>query len=120
MLIVDVASFSLLGAVFLVMIGFAWRVPRAIQKSADEINARIDVTNAKIDTTAAQLNTKIDTTAVQLNAKIDTTAAQLNTKIDTEAAQLNAKIDTTNAILADLRERVAYLEGRANPPPRAA
>lgn len=102
MLVVDVASFSLLGAVFLVMIGFAWRVPRAIQKSADEINA------------------KIDTTAAQLNAKIDTEAAQLNAKIDTTAVQLNTKIDTTNAILADVRERVAYLEGRANPPPRAA
>ena len=109
MMVVDVASFSLLGAVFLVMTGFAWRVPRAIQKSADEINARIDATNAKIDTTAAQLN-----------AKVDTEAAQLNAKIDIEAAQLNAKIDTTNAILADLRERVAYLEGRAAPPPRAA
>lgn len=46
-------------------------------------------------------------------------ADKLNAKIDTTAAQLNTKIDTTNAILADLRERVAYLEGRANPPPRA-
>ena len=50
----------------------------------------------------------------------DKLGARLDAKIDTQTAQLNAKIDDTNAILADVRERVAYLEGRAGPPPQAA
>lgn len=108
MLVVDVALFGLLGVLAVAVISMSWSVPRAIAESADKLND-------KIDTTAAQLNTKIDTSNAQLNTKIDTTAVQLNTKIDTTAVQLNTKIDTTNAIVADVRERVARLEGRSDP-----
>lgn len=91
MLIMDAALLGLVGALFIAVVALSWRVPRAISQSSDN-----------------------------LHAKIDTQTAQLNTKIDDVAAQLNTKIDDTNAILADVRERVAYLEGRADPPPQAA
>ncbi len=108
MVIVDVALFGLVGALAVAMITLSWRVPRAISES----NAQL---NYKIDTAVAQINTKIDTSNAQLNTKIDTAVAQLHTKIDTTAAQLHTKIDDTNAMLADVRERVAYLEGGAGP-----
>ena len=95
MSIMDAALLGMVGALVMVMIAMAWRVPRAISESSDKLGARLD-------------------------AKIDTQTAQLHAKIDTQTAQLNAKIDDTNAILADVRERVAYLEGRADPPPQAA
>lgn len=91
MLIMDAALLGLVGALFIAVVALSWRVPRAIAESSDN-----------------------------LHAKIDTQTAQLNTKIDDVAAQLHTKIDDTNAILADVRERVAYLEGRAGPPPQAA
>ncbi len=106
MSIVVTALFGLVSALVMVMIAMAWRVPQAISESSDKLGARLD--------------TKIDTSFSQLNAKIDTQAAQLNAKIDTSFSQLNAKIDDTNVMLADVRERVAYLEGRADPPPQAA
>ena len=91
MSIMDAALLGLVGALFIAVVALSWRVPRAISESSDN-----------------------------LHAKIDTQTAQLNTKIDDVAAQLHTKIDDTNAILADVRERVAYLEGRAGPPPQAA
>lgn len=102
MLIMDAALLGLVGALFIAVVALSWRVPRAISQSSDNLHA-------KIDTQTAQLNTKTDTQTAQLHAKIDDVATQLNTKID-----------DTNAILADVRERVAYLEGRADPPPKAA
>jgi len=91
MSIMDAALLGMVGALLMAVAAMAWRVPRAISQSSDN-----------------------------LNAKIDTQTAQLNAKIDDVAAQLHTKIDDTNAILADVRERVAYLEGRADPPPQAA
>ena len=106
MSIMDAALLGLVGALFMAVAAMAWRVPRAISESSDKLGARLD---AKIDTQTAQLHTKIDTQT-----------AQLHTKIDDVAAQLHTKIDDTNVMLADVRERVAYLEGRADPPPQAA
>ena len=84
MSIMDAALLGLVGALVMVMIAMAWRVPQAISESSDKLGARLDA------------------------------------KIDSSFAQLNAKIDDTNVMLADVRERVAYLEGRAGPPPKAA
>lgn len=102
MSIMDAALLGMVGALFMAVVAMAWRVPRAISESSDNLHA------------------KIDTQTAQLNAKIDTQTAQLHAKIDDVAAQLHAKIDDTNVMLADVRERVAYLEGRADPPPQAA
>lgn len=100
--IMDAALFGMVGAMFIAMVALAWRTPRAISRSSDDLSA------------------KIDTAFSQLNTKIDTSNAQLHAKIDDVAVQLNSKIDDTNVMLADVRERVAYLEGRADPPPQAA
>ena len=100
--IMDAALLGLVGALLVAMVAMAWRVPRAISQSSDNLHA------------------KIDTQTAQLHAKIDTQTAQFHAKIDDVAAQLNTKIDDTNVMVADVRERVAYLEGRAGPPPKAA
>lgn len=113
MSIMDAALLGMVGALLLAVVALSWRVPRAISESSDNLNA-------KIDTQTTQLNAKIDTQTAQLHTKIDTQTAQLHAKIDDVAAQLHTKIDDTNVILADVRERVAYLEGRADPPPKAA
>ena len=91
MTVMDAALIGTVAALAVAMIGMSWRMPRAIKKSADETNARIDA-------------------AVR----------DLSAKGDAMARDLGAKIDTTNALVADIRERVAYLEGRADPPPKAA
>ena len=145
MTVVDAALLGTVAALAVAMIGMAWRMPRAIKKSADETNARIDAANAKGDDTARYLGDKIDgvsakgdDTARYLGDKIDTGYAQLNDKIDDTARYLGDKIDgvsakgddtarylgdkidITNSMLSDIRERVAYMEGRADPPPKAA
>lgn len=91
MMVVDVALIGAFAVLAVAMVAMSWRIPRAIQKSATETNARIDA-------------------AVR----------DLSARDDETARYLGAKIDTTNSMLADVRERVAYLEGRADPPPQAA
>ena len=123
MTVVDAALIGTVAALAVAMIAMSWRISRAIQKSANETNARIDAANAKGDETARYLGTKIDTGYAQLNAKIDDTARDLGAKIDAVGAKgdatardLGAKIDATNSVVSDIRERVARLEGPGEAP----
>ena len=116
MTVVDAALIGTVAALAVAMIAMSWRISRAIQKSADETNARIDAAVRDLGARIDAVSAKGDDTARYLGDKIDAVSA----KGDDTARYLGAKIDTTNSMLSDIRERVAYLEGRADPPPKAA
>ena len=65
----------------------------------------------RIDGLGRNLNARIDTLTHDLNARIDTLAHDLNARIDTLAHDLNARIDGLAHDIADMRERLARLEG---------
>ena len=61
----------------------------------------------RLDATAKNLNDRLDTTAKNLNDRLDATAKTLNERLDA----MNTRFDTVLREIAELRERMAKMEG---------
>ncbi|MCY4122580.1 MAG: hypothetical protein OXG72_16855 [Acidobacteria bacterium] len=61
----------------------------------------------RLDATAKNFNDRLDATAKSFNDRLDATAKALNERLDA----INARFDTVLREIADLRERMAKMEG---------
>ena len=99
----DASTITILAA--MVAIGVA--LAGLILRQGARLDARIERTNERIERT----NERIEEVQAQLSARIEETAAQLSARIEETAAQLSARIEGVERGQADLRERMAKLEG---------
>ena len=61
----------------------------------------------RLDATAKNFNDRLDATAKSFNDRLDATAKALNERLDA----IHARFDTVLREIADLRERMAKMEG---------
>ena len=74
-----------------------------------ELSARIDQTNARLDSTRVELSTRIDQTNTRLGA-VEGTLVELATQQRATVTYLRERV---TGDIADLRRRVEVLEARA-------
>ena len=79
---------------------------KRIEVGVDQLHAKIDRLDAKIDQKTDQLNTKIDQKTDQLNTKIDQKTDQLDAKIDQLAAETNRKFERLEASIKANRDEI--------------
>ena len=97
----NLAGFVALGALTIGL--FAW-----LRQDIRALRAEM---NDKIDGLRAEMNGKIDGLRTEVNGKIDTLRVETNDKIDGLRAEMNDKFDGLRVEMAELRERVARIEG---------
>ena len=106
----DASTITILAA--MVAIGVA--LAGLILRQGARLDARIESTNERIERTNERIertNERIEEVQAQLGARIEETAAQLGARIEEATAQLGARIEGVERGQADLRERMAKLEG---------
>lgn len=88
---------SLLSVVLAALLAMPWWVTKAMNSLRDELSAKIDATNARIDQQRLELTAMIDKQRVELTAQINA--------LGKEVAGLKDDV-------AALRERMARIEAR--------
>lgn len=88
---------SLLSVVLAALLAMPWWVTKAMNSLRDELSAKIDATNARIDQQRLELTAMIDKQRVELTAQINA---------------LGKEVAGLKDDMAALRERMARIEAR--------
>lgn len=97
----EAAIVSLLSVMLAALLAMPWWITRAMNSLRDELSAKIDATNARIDQQRIELTAMIDHQRIELTAQIDK-----------QRIELTAMIDALAKEVAALRERTARIETR--------
>ena len=98
----------------LVIALFAW-LRSDIRKLHDRLDTTAKGFNDRLDGTAKGLNERLDAFAKDVNERLDATAKSFNERLDASIRDIHDRLDKRfDAVLremADLRERMAKMEG---------
>lgn len=106
---------SLLSVMLAALLALPWWITRAMNSLRDELSAKIDVTNARIDQQRIELTAMIDKQRLELTAMIDRQRIELTAQIDAlgkEVAVVKTDVAVLKTDTAWLRERTARIETR--------
>ena len=99
---------SLLSVVLAALLAMPFWMTRSINSLRDNLSAKIDATNDRIDQQRIELSAQINAT----NNRIDKQRIELTAHIDEQRTELSAQIDALSRDVTGLRERMARIETR--------